>query len=727
MSNILNRKLLLIFLGFTAGVFLYQYSPFLTLLLLPFALISLKFTGRKGIVLILSVAMFFAAGNYTALRDSESYEKSAPVCDVDAEISGTVISIPEPESYGQSAVVKTKYGKIRLMTNEPVLRYKDNLTFRAKCYRPEEKIRPLSFDYPLYLKSEGIYLLAFSDDITIHSSSVSYLNPYDAITVLRASLIDKANSLWTGESLMFARSLLLGDTSYSSAEFKDKLSSGSISHIIAVSGTHVSFVAALFLSLCAFCSKRKRYINLLVFPFIIAFVILTGASASAIRAAIMLIVYLIAKSILSHYDGFTALSFAAFLILLVNPMSAFSLSFILSFSAVLGILLFAKPFTCAISFLRLNLISQIFGVTLSAQVFTGITLCFAFGKIPFTALIANILAVPLIPFVMASGYLSLALSFIVPGESIFSLLTEVLMGICIAIADLSGKLPFANIYPAFSNIYVILFIFALFIGILVAVFIFRAKKTALVLTPILIASIVFNAYIPALYGGSSFYFADSDHSDCTFIFNKNHAVMIDCPPSGDFVKNTAIPILKHHGITELDALVITEEDFNEDSVFSLTDAFSVKHLYIPDGADITVLQNNDAEINFLKEGGTVSVGDIKISVLLISKGVCSISVTNGDAKLLLPGNIEAKAEALLSEKVSDVDMLKAPRHGNKASCSETLLDAAKPEAVIVSTGRRLSDDFSERLKNYSVYSTKTGGDITVNCKTKEINPYKKVK
>ena len=185
--------------------------------------------------------------------------------------------------------------------------------------------------------------------------------------------------------------------------------------------------------------------------------------------------------------------------------------------------------------------------------------------------------------------------------------------------------------------------------------------------------------------------------------------------------------MRHHGITELDALVITDEDFNEDSAFSLTDAFSVKHLYIPDGADITALQNNDAEINFLKEGGTVSVGDIKISVLLISKGVCSISVTNGDAKLLLPGNIEAKAEALLSEKVSDVDILKAPRHGNKASCSETLLDAAKPEAVIVSTGRRLSDDFSERLKKYPVYSTKTGGDITVNCKTKEINPYKKVK
>ena len=140
-----------------------------------------------------------------------------------------------------------------------------------------------------------------------------------------------------------------------------------------------------------------------------------------------------------------------------------------------------------------------------------------------------------------------------------------------------------------------------------------------------------------------------------------------------------------------------------------------------------MFRNKDADIKFLKEGTDFTVGGINLSVLLISKGICSLTVTNGDTKLLLPGNIEAKAEALLSEKVSDVDIIKAPRHGNKASCSEALLDAAKPEAVIVSTGRKLSDDFSERLKNYSVYSTKTGGDITANCKTKEINPYKKVK
>ena len=116
--SILNRKLFLITAGFTAGVFLYQYSPFLTLFLLPVSLISLKFSGKRAIALILSVLMFFLGGIYTFLTDTQNHEKSKVICDVDAEISGVVISVPEIESYGQSATVKTEYGNIRLMTNE---------------------------------------------------------------------------------------------------------------------------------------------------------------------------------------------------------------------------------------------------------------------------------------------------------------------------------------------------------------------------------------------------------------------------------------------------------------------------------------------------------------------------------------------------------------------------------------------------------------------------------
>ncbi|MDO5478320.1 MAG: ComEC family competence protein, partial [Clostridia bacterium] len=279
--SILNRRLALIFTGFTAGVFLYQYSPFLTLVLLPLSFIMLKIAGKRALSLILAVLMFFAGGAYTSFTEKSGYRKAETVAGIETEIQGTIISLPEIESYGQSAVCKTNYGNIRLMTSEPVLKYKDNVTFTAKCYYPEKKSRPFAFDYPRYLKTDGIYLLAFASELKVNSNTASIINPIDAITLLRSALIKKADTLWSGEALMFSRSILLGDTSYSSDEFRDKLSAGSISHIIAVSGTHVSFVSALFLLFTSSFAKRKRYLNLLSVPLIVAFVILTGASPSS--------------------------------------------------------------------------------------------------------------------------------------------------------------------------------------------------------------------------------------------------------------------------------------------------------------------------------------------------------------------------------------------------------------------------------------------------------------
>ena len=154
MSSLFNRKLLLIFAFFTAGVFLYQYSPFISLLILPLSFLSLKFSKKRAIVLILSALMFFAGGMYTLLTEYISYTKADAAIGKECEIKGVVISIPETETYGQSAVCLTEYGKIRLMTSKPILKYKDEITFRAKCYYPGEKSRKLCFDYPLYLKSE---------------------------------------------------------------------------------------------------------------------------------------------------------------------------------------------------------------------------------------------------------------------------------------------------------------------------------------------------------------------------------------------------------------------------------------------------------------------------------------------------------------------------------------------------------------------------------------------
>ncbi len=712
------------------GVFLYQYSLFITLLLLPFALISLKFLGKKGVALILSVIFFFLGGFYTDFTEKRNISKAEPLTLSEKIHTGTVITVPESESYGQSAVVECDGVRIFLMTRESKLNYKDYISFKGICSFPDSKSRPFAFNYSAYLKTDGVYVTTFGTDITVHRNLFSKFNPLDIITAARIKALNVADRLWSGEALMFARAILLGDSSYSSAAFRDKLSEGSISHIIAVSGTHVSLISLAFIFLVRKFSIRNRKYYFAILPVIIFFVLFAGHSPSAWRAAIMLILYIFATVTLSHFDGFTSLSVAAFILLAANPFTAFSLSFILSFSAIAGIMLFGKPFSEALNFIRPKALRASLSVTLSAQIFTIPTLSISFGRFPFLALLANLIAVPLVPFIMLSGYLALIFSFVPDSLNIFADMFNILSFLCIKTAELSAKLPLSNIYPVFQSKILYISCFALLFCFLIIFFIYKKKKTGAVFLALTVIAFTANFCYPHINGEKSVYFIDSEHGDCTAILNGPHIVLADCfSPDSNFLKYSLIPFLRQKGFYSLDAVLLSEYNKYDETLSELFTTVEVKQIFMPESSDAENLKKllPNTGITFVSEGNHYNINGIEIFIPHKTKNICSYQIVNSDTTILLPGNIEAKTEEALSSAVSDVDILKAPRHGNKGSCSDALLEASTPESIIVSTGRKLSDDFSERLKNYPVYSTKTGGDITVNCKTKEITSYKKVK
>ncbi len=711
------------------GVFLYQYSLFLTLILIPLSFLSLFLLGKKGIALILSAFFFFMGGTYTLITEKVNLAKAHPFTESEKSITGTVISIPETESYGQSAVLLSEGVKIRLMTSEGVLKYKDTVSFMGKCSFPEEKSRPLAFDYNTYLKSEDIYLTVFVTDINILGNSASLFNPIDAVTILRSKAIERSSKLWSDEHLMFAIAILLGDSSYSSSAFRDKLSEGSISHIIAVSGTHVSLVSLLFLLILKRFSQRKKYLYFLTLPVVIFFVLFTGASPSAIRAATMFSLFILATATLSFYDGFTSLSSASFILLLINPFVAFSLSYILSFSAVFGILLFTKPFEEALSFIPVKWLKTSLSVTLAAQIFTILTLSLSFGRVPFLSLLANLLVVPLVPFIMASGYLALILSFVPDKINIFTYLFDILSSACIKIAEAASKLPLANIYPVFQFLPLFIACILFFIAFFVFTFIFKKKKTGIVLLCITILSFTLNHFYPALNGEKAVYFLDSGHGDCTVILNGSHISIIDCTSSDkDFLEYTLMPFMRQKGFYALDDVILSEYNKHDEAFSSFINTVKAERVLLPESSsDEFSAQFPHIKVIPLSSGQKLDLSGVILETVYESGGISSYKITVNEKSVLIPGNITAKAEKQLSDRVSDCDVLKAPRHGNKDSCSEDLLNSVTPEAIIVSTGRNLSEDFKKRLSGYKVYSTKINGDITVNCNTKEIIPYKKVK
>lgn len=430
--NIVNRPLAFIALCFAAGICLFIFCPAAIFIAGFLATILLLFKKIRVAVLVFAAALlagFFynAAYCYKEIYAAEKWSQNADY------FIARVISLPR--AYNSVNRVKVMSGnvKINLLYGDAELSFGDIISVKTNNNKESTDS----------LKADGIFLSVLADSVSVLNNKINYFNIRDLSLRLRSCLVRTAEKLWNGKTLMFAEGMLFGENLYSDSFYKT-LSQGSISHIIAVSGLHVSFVGAIVLFLLKRITKR-RYFSLLCLPAIWFFVFLTGVSPSAERAAVMFSLYIISGELFAPYDSLNALGAAALFILIKNPLALFSLSFIMSFAAVLGIIIFDPSLKRLLSFLPKKA-AELFSVSLAAQVFIFPITAFVFSNVAILSIFANLFVVPLVPFMIVSGYT--AVIFETAGLGISHLFAEVfnfLSGFALKTASFFGSIPFANI------------------------------------------------------------------------------------------------------------------------------------------------------------------------------------------------------------------------------------------------------------------------------------------
>lgn len=135
------------------------------------------------------------------------------------------------------------------------------------------------------------------------------------------------------------KALLLGDKSSMSDEFRTNLSISGASHIFAVSGMHLSLWSGIIFLILRKRSRTKILPNIAVGLFILFYMALTGFSPSVMRSGIMLLTVFAGYCFRRPADPVNSLGLSALLLLLVNPLTALDVSFLLSFNATAAILL----------------------------------------------------------------------------------------------------------------------------------------------------------------------------------------------------------------------------------------------------------------------------------------------------------------------------------------------------------------------------------------------------
>lgn len=175
-----------------------------------------------------------------------------------------------------------------------------------------------------------------------------------------------------------------GDTNYLSYEKKEQLNILGISHIISVSGLHLTLVYGVL-------SKLVGYRIALLLSFL--FTLFTGSKPSTIRAFIMILMMVLGTKIRKKYDSISSLATAAFVLILIRPYYILDVGYMLSFLAVLGILIYNKKINRRLYKLP-SFISNSLSLSTSAMIFTLPYLIFIFNKVSFGGFISNLLLIP---------------------------------------------------------------------------------------------------------------------------------------------------------------------------------------------------------------------------------------------------------------------------------------------------------------------------------------------
>jgi ComEC/Rec2-related protein len=135
-----------------------------------------------------------------------------------------------------------------------------------------------------------------------------------------------------------------------------------LTHVFAVSGLHFSFLFGLLtaiLNLKILKIKNRTAKDVIIFGIFLAFAYACGFAPSVTRSIVMITVYMYAKTTGRKNDGLNSLCFAAVIVLLSNPFFLFDLGFLLSFTAVLGLILFSREFDKAFAAIENKIMPKI--------------------------------------------------------------------------------------------------------------------------------------------------------------------------------------------------------------------------------------------------------------------------------------------------------------------------------------------------------------------------------
>jgi len=381
-------------------------SPMTSLMLVGIgitaAILTSLITKRWIILLAVACSLVGIAQYQLAARSMNNLESRIFEAN---EFAGTVVSYAKDQKLGTAYLIDLNGGyRVQILTNLN-LGLRDMISF--SCYLAKPKPSAV-FDRQMLLWNKGAIASCSTDSIRITGKSWGWII-FGIPARLREGMIKKFETLSPGNEAGLYQGIILGETSGLSKEVQQWFKDTGTTHVMAVSGFNVSIMIAV-ISLAAqklALSRRKRVI------FSIGAILLlwgmVGSSASVIRAALMGIMALTAFLLYRYANQRTILILVATAMTIFNPFALRAdIGFQLSFVATYALIVFTpKLEKLLFNDGRKSKIEQFICSAvlpgLVAYTATAPLIWLHFGRISWTAIVANLVIAPMIPLMMAVG------------------------------------------------------------------------------------------------------------------------------------------------------------------------------------------------------------------------------------------------------------------------------------------------------------------------------------
>lgn len=657
------------------------------------------------------------------------------------------------------------------------LEFGTQIKLTGKYTAPKGQRNFKGYSYKEYLMTKEIYgtvKIENSNDVeTIKKNQSNFFEKM--INNVSNLLKRKVEILLPENSASLLKGILLGDCTDISSDVKENFKECNLSHMLAVSGAHLSY---LIIGINIILSKKifgKRASKIITIFGIIIFMNITNMSPSIERAGISSIICIIASLIHRKPDSINAVAIAVLCTVIKNPLSILNVGMQLSYAGTLSLLMFANGREENNSReiiensekgknIKKYLVESI-KVTLCANILIMPLTIYKFNTISLNFILANLVAGPLLGLSLILGLIMLVTSFVSLNiAKLFSFILNIILIILMQSTKLISQIPYSNIAVITPHLISIVIIYTIIFLVYYIAKLpelrkkLKAKNKFIIRTIAIVLSItIISAATLKLLEGKKLklHFVDVGQGDCTYLktpSGKN--ILIDGGGNRDkekydVGKKVLLPYLLDRRVKKLDYIIVSHFDADHaQGLEAVIQNIKVKNIIVCKQASdsalykeiIKLCKKKNVNIITVKRGQTIKIdkyvhfeilhpGDIMLddgkgglnANAIVAKMYCTIK--NKTTTIMFTGDIEEKAEEELVKIYGDklkADILKVAHHGSKTSSIAEFLKCVSPKIALIGVGKdntfgHPNSGVLSRLENINakIYRTDKLGEITV--------------